>query len=177
MRTYLTVTFQGKELQLPIDLNREDFKQIYDMVQANIKFTGWEKPEEEGDVCFYQDALSRVQHLELNEGSKAEIDLLYEASNCYSSETLAKNICRADALFNKLRKIAISNRSKPISFTKTGGYTIVYNYSNNCLEVGMTGTYMGFGDVLFETEEAARSAINENAEELIWYFTEMSYQV
>ena len=36
---------------------------------------------------------------------------------------------------------------------------------------------LSFGDILFETEDAARSAINENAEELIWYFTEMSYKV
>ena len=53
-----------------------------------------------------------------------------------------------------------------------GGYTITYNYSLHCLEIGATGNWLAIGDVVFDTEEIARKAINLFATELIWYFTE-----
>lgn len=176
MDTYLTVKFDGKEIALPIDLNREYLQQICEMVESGFEATGWEKPKE-GESCYYEDALCRVQKLEVNGTTKMQIDLLYEAANCYNKESLAKNASREDILLRKLRRAAISGRSAPIDFTKGGGYTITYNYNDRRLEVGMTGNYMGLGDIIFETEEAARTVINENAEELIWYFTEMNYNV
>jgi hypothetical protein len=53
-----------------------------------------------------------------------------------------------------------------------GGYTITYNYTMNCLEIGATGSWLAIGDVVFDTEEIARKAMNLYASELIWYFTE-----
>jgi hypothetical protein len=40
------------------------------------------------------------------------------------------------------------------------------------LEIGATGNWLALGDVVFDTEEIARQAMNKYAVELIWYFTE-----
>jgi hypothetical protein len=53
-----------------------------------------------------------------------------------------------------------------------GGYTITYNYELGCLEIGATGNWLALGDMVFDTEEIARKAMNKYASDLIWYFTE-----
>ena len=37
---------------------------------------------------------------------------------------------------------------------------------------GKNGVLAALGDIIFDTEERCRDAINEYASELIWYFTE-----
>lgn len=168
----LTLSFDGKEIKIPIDFTDAQIKSIYDMIRADTKITGWERPEM-GNCFFYEDALNRVQCMIVNENSETQKDILYEAANCYSSELVAKTMSRGDALTRKLRRFAAENRSAPVAFYKDGAYTITYNYEDNCLEIGMTGHWMALGDILFETEELAREAIELYHDELIWYFTEM----
>ena len=171
MKTEITVLYNGKELKIPIEIKDEQIHEIY-KASKNQKHTGWEKPEH-GDTFFYEDALNRVQAAYLNddESVNTQADLLYESVNCYSSEIVAKNISRGDKLHRQLRRFSIDHGGYPVNHD-AGGFTITYNYVNKCIEVGMTGSYMAFGDVLFPSEEVAQEAINTFRSELMWYFNE-----
>ena len=172
MKTEITVLYNGKELKIPIEINDEQVYEIYKASKEPGKHTGWEKPEK-GDTFFYEDSLNRVQaaFFSDNESVCSQAELLYEAVNCYSSEVVARDISRGDKLHRQLRRFSIDHGGYPVSHTGTG-YTIIYNHQNNCIEVGMTGPFMSFGDVTFPTEEVAQEAINEYRSELMWYFND-----
>ena len=168
----LVLSFEGKELNIPVELTEAQLRRIFTVAQSDAKMSGWERPEI-GDHFFYEDGLNRVQSGIVNENSMAQVEMLYEASNCYSSEIIAQSISRGDSLIRKLRRFAAESRTNSVAFYENGGYTITYNYQDKCLEIGATGQWMALGDVIFETEALAREAINKNADELVWYFTEM----
>ena len=96
---------------------------------------------------------------------------LYENDNFFSTYETAHNTIRADNVFRRLRHYAISHRASDTTMAE-GGYTITYNYELDCLEIGATGNWLAIGDVVFDTEEIARKAMNKYATDLIWYFTE-----
>lgn len=178
MQTFLTIVNGEKELQIPISLDDTQIRQFYLAAAepesaATIQLNGWEAPTL-GSAYFYIDQLGEAQTGYYNEAdeSRLQADYLYNAVNCYSSEVLAKEIARADNLFRAVRRFAIEHRVLPMDY-RSGGYTILYNYETDALEVGMTGPFRGFGDLVFETEHMAQEAINEFRAELIWYFTEM----
>lgn len=171
MKANLQIILHGREYDLPIELDADQINRLISSATVEDECTGWEKPER-GEQGFYEDALGRIQTVEVDEDSQAQIDLLYQHANLYSSKTIAKNIARGDRLIRELRRFAVENRVHSIDREGKGGYTIMYNYQDKCLECGLTGNGLALGDVLFETEELAREAINKYAEELIWYFTE-----
>ena len=176
MENYLTLNVNGKTVKIPVALTEEQVKNFCEAVEIieeeNSEKTGWEYPEN-GDIFYYEDALCRIQSVRVNDSSRAQLDLLYEKGNCYSNEEIANELARANALTRVLRRFAITNRKKPLDYSDMGGYTITYNYQNNCLECGVTGHWMAFGDIVFDTEETAREAMNFYAEDLIWYFTKL----
>lgn len=179
MQTFLTIVSGCKELQIPISLDENQIRQFYlaadtDNTAAAIQLNGWEAPTM-GSAYFYIDHLGEVQTGYYNEAdeSRLQADYLYNAVNCFSSEMIAGEIARADTLFRALRRYAVEHRVLPAD-PQAGGYTIMYNYETNSLEVAMTGPYRGFGDLVFEREALAQEAINEFRTELLWYFTEMT---
>ena len=172
MNLHLKFELNGKTFTLPVAVSEEDLVYLSNSVEAEIEKTGWEKPEY-GNMYYYEDALCRVQQMLMNSSSEEQIKILYDHANCYSNVTLAEDFARGDALMRKLRRLAAQKRTSPIDFSENGGYTITYNYMDNCIECGVTGSWMAFGDILFETEEQAQEAITEYRDELIWYFTEM----
>lgn len=164
----LQFVINGQEINLSIDLSREQLEQICEAAQSDVRRTGWEKGEC-GQDHFYNDALCRTQTVKLNESSAEQINLLYERANCYTSRKIAEDMARTDNLLRALRRYAVEHRTE----NDRCGFTITYNYLDNCLEIGATGHWMALGDIVFDTEEAAREAMNLYASELIWYFTEM----
>lgn len=171
MKTNLQIVINGKEISIPIQLTADQLNEISMAMQTEKHLTGWEKPEH-GSPCYYEDALGRVQKFTVDNPSEAQLELLYNKANCFSSETLATNMARGDQLIREIRRFAVEHRTKPLDCDKC--YTIGYNHTNKCLEIGASGNWIGFGDVIFESEELAQEAINLYASELIWYFTEMT---
>ena len=176
MQTFLTIISGDKEIQIPISLDENQIRQFYlaaDMENTTNQLTGWESPTM-NTAFFYVDQYGEVQTGYYNEAEESQMlgEALYMANNCFSSETIAKEMARADNLFRALRRYSVEHRVLPTD-PQSGGYTIMYNYETNCLEVAMTGPYRGFGDLVFEREGLAQEAINEFRSELIWYFTEM----
>lgn len=170
MKSNLQIVVQGREITIPIQLTADQLNEIALAMSSDEKLNGWEKPES-GSPCYYEDALGRVQKFTVDDASEAQLELLYAKANCFSSEILATNMARGDQLIRELHRFAIEHRTRPLDHDN--GYTIGYNHTDRCLEIGVTGNWIAFGDVIFESEELAREAMNIYASDLIWYFTEM----
>ena len=170
MKTKMQLTINGKPITVPIQLTEEQLNQITAAINMDDYLTGWEEPAA-GQKGYYEDEYNAVREFDVTEDTIDFAEKLYENYNYFSTKEIAENIIRADNILRKMRHYAISHRTSDTNMTE-GGYTITYNYSLHCLEIGATGNWLAIGDVVFDTEEIARKAINLFATELIWYFTE-----
>ena len=170
MKSKLQLMINDRMILVPIELTNEQISQLAAAINLEDTLTGWEEPQI-GHTGFYKNEYNEVDLFEVTEESIGFAQRLYANDNYFSTRETAENTIRADNVCRKLRHYAISHRS-PERFMADGGYTITYNYERDCLEVGATGNWLGIGDVVFETEEIARQAMNKYASELIWYFTE-----
>jgi hypothetical protein len=132
--------------------------------------TGWDEPKV-GQMGYYENEFNDVSSFQITEDNLDFAHKLYESDNFFSTEETARNTVRADNVLRRLRHFAISHRASDTTMAD-GGYTITYNYQAECLEIGATGNWLAIGDVVFDTEEIARKAMNKYATDLIWYFTE-----
>jgi hypothetical protein len=161
---------KGRPVLIPIEISEEQLRQITNAVNLDDYMTGWEEPQI-GQTGYYEDRFNEVASFEVTEDSWGLAQKLYENDNFFSTEETALNTVRADNVLRRLRHYAISHRATDTSMAE-GGYTITYNYQLECLEIGATGNWLALGDVVFDTEDIARKAMNKYATELIWYFTE-----
>jgi hypothetical protein len=145
-------------------------RQLTAAVNLDELLTGWEEPKI-GQLGYYENEFNDVSQFEVTEETLEFAYKLYENDNFFSTYETAQNTIRADNVFRRLRHYAISHRASDTNMAN-GGYTITYNYDLNCLEIGATGNWLAIGDVVFDTEEIARKAMNKYATDLIWYFTE-----
>lgn len=170
MKSKLQLMINGKPVLIPIELTEEQIKQLTAAVNIDETMTGWEEPRL-GQFGYFEDEYNEVAEFEVNEETIEFAQKIYENDNFFSTYETAVNTIRADNVLRRLRHYAISHRASDTNMAE-GGYTITYNYQSNCLEIGATGNWLALGDVVFDTEEIARRAINKYATELIWYFTE-----
>jgi hypothetical protein len=161
---------KGKPVLIPIQLSEEQIRQLTAAVNLDELLTGWEEPQI-GQMGFYEDEFNNVQEFEVTESTLDFARKLYDNDNFFSTRETAENTVRADNVLRRIRHYAISHRTSDTSMAD-GGYTITYNYEQNCLEIGATGQWLALGDMVFDTEEIARKAMNKYAGDLIWYFTE-----
>lgn len=170
MKSKLQLMINGKPVLIPIQLSEDQLRQLTAAVNLDELLTGWEEPEL-GHTGYFENEYNEVAEFEVNEETIEFAQALYKNDNYFCTRETAENTVRADNVFRKLRHYAISHRN-PDRTMADGGYTITYNYDLNCLEIGATGNWLAIGDVVFDTEEIARQAMNKYATELIWYFTE-----
>ena len=170
MKSKLQLMINGKPVFIPIQLSEEQLRQLSAAVNLDEILSGWEEPQI-GQTGYYENEMKEVQSFEITEETIDFAEELYNSDNFFSTEETAKNTVRADNVLRKLRHYAISHRATDTNMAE-GGYTITYNYQLECLEIGATGNWLALGDVVFDTEEIARKAMNKYAVELIWYFTE-----
>lgn len=170
MKSKLQLMINGKPVLIPVQLSEEQLRQITAAVNLDEVLTGWEEPQI-GQKGFYEDEFNDVQEFDVTDETLDFAQKLYENDNFFSTRETAENTIRADNVLRRLRHYAVSHRTHDTNMAE-GGYTITYNYQNECLEIGATGSWLALGDMVFDTEEIARKAINKYAAELIWYFTE-----
>ena len=170
MKSKLQLMINGKPVLIPIQLSEEQLRQLTAAVNLDDILTGWEEPEL-GHAGYYENEYNEVAEFEVTEETIEFAQRLYQNDNYFCTYETAQNTVRADNVFRKLRHYAISHRN-PDRTMADGGYTITYNYDSKCLEIGATGNWLAIGDVVFDTEDIARQAMNKYATELIWYFTE-----
>jgi hypothetical protein len=170
MKSKLQLMINGKPVLIPIQLSDEQIRQLTAAVNLDEILTGWEEPKI-GQKGYYEDEFNNVAEFDINESTIDFAQKLYENDNFYSTRETAENTVRADNVLRRLRHYAISHRATGQTMAD-GGYTITYNYELECLEIGATGNWLALGDMVFDTEEIARKAMNKYASDLIWYFTE-----
>ena len=170
MKSKLQLMINGKPVLIPIQLSEEQLRQITAAVNLDEVLTGWEEPQI-GQKGFYEDEFNDVQEFDVTDETLDFAQKLYENDNFFSTRETAENTVRADNVLRRIRHYAISHRATDTNMAE-GGYTITYNYQNECLEIGVTGNWLALGDTVFDTEEIGRQAMNKYASDLIWYFTE-----
>ena len=170
MKSKLQLMINGKPVLIPIQLSDEQIRQLTAAVNLDEILTGWEEPKI-GQKGYYEDEFNNVAEFDIDEVTIDFAQRLYENDNFYSTRETAENTVRADNVLRRLRHYAISHRATD-TVMADGGYTITYNYEAECLEIGATGNWLALGDMVFDTEEIARKAMNKYAADLIWYFTE-----
>jgi hypothetical protein len=169
MTSKIQLNINGKIVYIPIELNDEQVRALTAAIVEEDTPTGWEAPEL-GKWGYFENEYNEVSEFMIDEESMDFAQKLYENDNFYSTLEAAENTIRADNVLRRLRHYAISHRSKDVSMAD-GGYTITYNYDAERLEIGATGNWLALGDMVFDTEEIARKAMNKYATELVWYFT------
>ena len=98
----------------------------------------------------------------------------YNSANYYSDETIAKNNSRADKLMRQLRRFAVEHRKSKIDWNdESQDKYYIYNETNtDNLEIDYCHITRYFSGIYFDTQEAAKLAIDTFHDELVWYFTE-----
>jgi len=166
----VTLNVNGKEIKATI--SAEEWKKI----QSQPKKTGYER-RQCGDKIFYSDRDGFLETLCERDGVTDYT--LYSVANYYSDMTVAENNARADALMRKLRRFAAehggclskkdinknNDKLSIINYCKDDLCVFVFDAENIIHPVGM---------ICFKSAEAAKLAIEEFRDELIWYFTEYS---
>lgn len=170
MKSKLQLIINGKPVYIPVVLSEEQMRQLTAAVNMDEILTGWEEPKL-GQTGYFENEFNEVQSFEITEESLDFAQKLYDNDNFFSTAEAAMNTVRADNVLRRLRHYAISHRTTD-TVMADGGYTITYNYELECLEIGATGNWLALGDMVFDTEEIARKAMNKYAADLIWYFTE-----
>ena len=170
MKSKIQLMIKGQPVYIPIDLTDEQIRQLVSIANLNDRLTGWEEPRI-GSKGYYEDEFNNVAEFDIDKDTIGFAQKLYENDNFFSTRETAENTVRADNVCRRLRHYAISHRA-PDHYMADGGYTITYNYDQDCLEIGATGNWLAIGDVVFDTEEIARKAMAKYATELTWYFTE-----
>ena len=170
MKSKIQLMVNGKPIYIPIQLSEDQIRQLTTAVNLDDYLTGWEEPQI-GQMGYYENEFNEVVGFTITEDNIDFAQRLYENDNFFSTEEAAKNTVRADNVLRRLRHYAISHRATDTNMAE-GGYTITYNYQSQALEIGATGQWLALGDMVFDTEEIARKAMNKYASELIWYFTE-----
>ena len=159
----------GKSIQAEIS---EEQAKILGLVTDKPK-TGYERTkigetyycvEEEGYLKYYA------------EGNDSADDNFYAIGNYYSDETIAENNARADRLLHCLRQWQAQN-DEPISqedWEDKGKdkWCIIYSYSAKKLYADYFKCTRFPNVIYFTTKEKAKDAIEQFADELIWYFVE-----
>lgn len=159
----------GKTVQ--VEMTKEQAK-ILGLVEDTPK-TGYERGKN-GKLyyCVEEDG-HLLRYAEENDSAD---DIFYGIGNYYSDKTIAENNARADRLQRCLRQWQALN-DKPISQSDwedngKSKWCIMYSYGAEELYAN-NFYYTRLPNVIyFTTQEKAKDAIEQFADELIWYFTE-----
>ena len=155
---------EGKEF--PIEIQDSELQKLI----ASKKKTGYERVELNERFYSVEADNSILAPIDCR---SLEHDARYDTANYYSSQTVAENNARADELMRQLRRFAVEHRENEIDWNDDSRKYCIYNEGNtNNLKIDYCFTIRVPGCIYFDTQEAAKLAIETFKDELIWYFTE-----
>lgn len=159
----------GKTVQ--VEMTEEQAK-ILGLITDKPK-TGYERVDE--DESYFVDDTINDGHEVLGGGALVN-NLYYINGNYYNDKTIVENNARADRLLRQLRQWQALN-DKPISQSDwedngKNKWCILYSYGAEKLYVDYFHYIRLHNVIYFTTREKAEEAIEQFADELIWYFTE-----
>ena len=154
---------EGKEF--PIEIQDPELQKML----APPKKTGYERVDIDGN--FFSEYGGQAVRIKSCDDSHKS---LYTSANYYSDETVAQNNARADKLMRQLRRFAVEHRENELDWSRKllPKYFIRYDSSDASLFIDSGFATKIFGCIYFDTEGAAKIAIETFRDELVWYFTE-----
>lgn len=158
----------GKTVQ--VEMAEEQLKEL-GVIKERSR-TGYERVDE--DESYFVDDTINDGHEVLGGGALVN-NLYYINGNYYNDKSIVENNARADRLLRQLRQWQASH-DKAITLTdwktNTNKYKIKYNYVDNCPFVCIERNLRDPNIVYFSSNKKAEDAIEQFADELIWYFVE-----
>lgn len=146
----------------------EEFKyELGDEPEKPVYLTGYEEAEP-GEPWYFVNVVSTAV-----EGGVARNGMmpdLYAAGNYYNDLAYAEKMAFEESLIRRLRRFAAQKAAHNVERTGDMKYLICWNYKTHEFDVGATVGMNAVGEVLFDTEAAAREAIILFEEELLIYF-------
>ena len=164
----VTINANGKSIKA--EITEEQAKELG---LVDTRPTGYERVEK-GSTYFFNDASGDADS---TTEKKYIVDQdFYDSGNYYSDCEIAENNARADRLQRCLRQWQAQN-DEPISVDDWENkdiekYAIKYSYTCNKFFIDKSRLLRIPNNVYFTTKEKAEEAIEQFADELIWYFTE-----
>ena len=158
-----TIKFEdGREFA--VDVNEETLKDI-----LYVEKNGYERSDVRCEY-YYVNTNEVCKGYDLQESIANNH---YKSANYYSTAELAEMNAKADVLKYKLRRFSVENRTDDLGWgSGKTKYCIGYNHGKHQLEIFSDTTIQRSEETYFDTEQAAKGAINKFKEELNWYFTE-----
>lgn len=154
---------EGKEF--PIEIHDPELQKLL----TPQKTTGYERV---GDGHTYF-SVSNWGGLQTFGNYGPDDEVRYENANYYSNRVVAENNARADTLMRQLRRFAVEHRNLKLDWNDHGQRKyFIHNDAGNNLVVDYRVACQFFGNIYFDTKEAAQLALETFHDELIWYFTE-----
>ena len=149
--------------------NGFDFTNYYEEYIERKPLTGWERVGE-NESYYYISCNCYVE--KLIEERCMEDKYYYEDANYFSTEEKAEEIDFKQTLFRKLQRFSDENGGNEIDWNDADQtkYGIVYETKVNAVSVRVC-TVQRFGEVYFQSYEAAREAARLLKDDLIKYFT------
>lgn len=174
----LLYRFQQDEVQVASELFQRDWKRS---VSFDLNYTGYEeyikpKPltgwERVGENESYYNISCNCYVAKLIEERCMEDKYYYEDANYFSTEEKAEEIDFKQTLFRKLQRFSDENGGNEIDWNDADQtkYGIVYETKANAVSVRVC-TVQRFGEVYFQSYEAAKEAARLLKDDLIKYFT------
>lgn len=165
----IEITANGKTIQT--EINEEQAK-ILGLTIDKPK-TGYERVEK-NSIYFFDNSTGGVN--EVTDRRDMLDQKIYDSDNYYSDRTIAENNARADSLLRHLRQWqALNDKSILVEDWEDNGksmWCIMYSYGAEKLYAN-NFYYTRLPNVIyFTTQEKAEDAIEQFADELIWYFVE-----
>lgn len=152
--------------KIVVDIDEETLAAI-----TYVEKNGYERNDERFEY-YYVHTNEVLKAYDLMEG---DATARYNSANYYATEALAAMNARADTLKRKLRRFSVEHRTDGLSWGNSKlKYCISYNHSKHQLEIVSDTTIQSSETTYFDTEKAAKDAMNKFKEDLTWYFTEYS---
>lgn len=166
----MQVELKVNDKSIQAEISEEQLKEL-GLVEDKPK-TGYERVDE--DEGYFVDDTINDGHEVLGGGALVN-NLYYINGNYYNDKSIVENNARADRLLRQLRQWQASH-DKAITLTdwktNTNKYKIKYNYVDNCPFVCIERNLRDPNIVYFSSNKKAEDAIEQFADELIWYFVE-----
>ena len=162
-------------------MTKNEFREMMDKFWEEFKYELEDEPEPEKPTCStaYEEAVPGEPWYFVNVMSKAVeggiarngmMPDLYAASNYYNDLAYAEKMAFEESLIRRLRRFAAQKAAHNVERTGDRKYLICWNYDKREFDVGAVIGMNAVGEVLFDTEAAAREAIILFEEELLIYF-------
>ena len=162
-------------------MTKNEFREMMDKFWEEFKYQLEDEPEPEKPTCstayekvepgkpwYFVNVVNKA--IEGGIGRNGVMLDLYAAGNYYNDLVYAEKMAFEESLIRRLRRFAAQKAAHNVERTGDRKYLICWDYKTHKFDVGAVVGMNAVGEVLFDTEAAAREAIIMFEEELLLYF-------